>query len=77
MVGSDAVAASGKDGLQLARRRLAEGGSAEPVLSPKPETKTIEGKKDFPSGTWRQSLKISRVGSTIYLEEGNGMFTPK
>ena len=77
MIGSDAVAASGKDGLQLARRRLAKGGSAEPVLSPKPETKTIEAKKDFPSGTWRQSLKISRVGSTIYLDEGNGVFTPK
>src|SRR6266436_5395640 len=77
MIGSDAVAASGKDGLQLARRRLAKGGSAEPVLSPKPETKTIEAKRDFPSGIWRQSLKISRVGSTIYLEEGNGMFMPK
>jgi predicted AlkP superfamily pyrophosphatase or phosphodiesterase len=77
MIGSNAVAASGKDGLQLARRRLAKGGSAEPVLSQKPETKTIEAKKDFPSGTWRQSLKISRFGSTIYLEEGNGMFTPK
>ncbi len=77
VIGSDAVAASGKGGLQLARRRLAKGGSAEPVLSPKPETKTVEAKKDFPSGTWRQSLKISRVGSTIYLEEGNGMFMPK
>jgi len=77
MIGSDAGTASRKGGLQLARRRLAEGGSAEPVHSPKPETKTIEAKKDFPSGTWRQSLQISHVGSTIYLEEGNGMFTPK
>ena len=77
LIGSAAGTASRKEGLQLARRRPAEGGSAEPVLSPKPETKTIEAKKDFPSGTWRQSLKISRVGSTIYLEEGNGMFTPK
>jgi hypothetical protein len=40
----------------------------------KPETKTIEATKDFPSGTWRQTLKISRVGSTIYLDEGNGAF---
>jgi arylsulfatase A-like enzyme len=40
----------------------------------KPETKTIEAAKDFPSGTWRQSLQISRVGSTIYLDEGNGAF---
>jgi len=77
MFGSDAVAASRKGGLQLARHRLAEGGSAEPVLSQKPETKTIEAKKDFPSGTWRQSLQISRVGPIIYLDEGNGVFTRK
>jgi arylsulfatase A-like enzyme len=43
----------------------------------KAESKTIEATKDFRSGTWRQSLKISRVGSTIYLDEGNGTFTPK
>jgi arylsulfatase A-like enzyme len=40
----------------------------------KPETKTIEATRDFPSGTWRQSLQISRVGSTLYLDEGNGAF---
>ncbi|MGC1323444.1 MAG: alkaline phosphatase family protein [Candidatus Udaeobacter sp.] len=39
-----------------------------------PETKTIEATKHFRSGTWRQSLQISRVGSTIYLDEGNGAF---
>ena len=38
------------------------------------ETKTIEATKHFESGTWRQSLQISRVGSTIYLDEGNGAF---
>jgi arylsulfatase A-like enzyme len=43
----------------------------------KPETKTIEATKDFPSGTWRQSLQTSRVGSTIYLDEGNGAFARK
>jgi len=43
----------------------------------KPETKTIEATKDFPAGTWRQSLQISRVGSTNYLDEGNGAFVPK
>jgi arylsulfatase A-like enzyme len=48
--------------------------SAEAALSPKSETKTIEATKHFPSGTWRQSLQISRVGSTIYLDEGNGAF---
>jgi arylsulfatase A-like enzyme len=43
----------------------------------KPETKTIKAAKDFPSGTWQQSLQISRVGSTLYLDEGNGAFVPK
>ena len=28
------------------------------------------------AGTWRQSMKISRVGSTTYLDEGNGAFAP-
>jgi arylsulfatase A-like enzyme len=40
----------------------------------KAETKTIEAVKDSPRGTWRQSLRTSRVGSTIYLDEGNGGF---
>jgi arylsulfatase A-like enzyme len=42
----------------------------------KPETETIESTKIFSSGTWRQSLRISRIGSTIYLDEGNGSFVP-
>jgi len=42
----------------------------------KAEAKTIEAKKDLLKGTWRQSLRISRVGSTIYLDEGNGEFAP-
>lgn len=40
----------------------------------KTETKTIEAKKVFSSGTWQQSLRISRVGSTVYFDEGNGAF---
>jgi arylsulfatase A-like enzyme len=43
----------------------------------KPERKTIEAMKDFSFGSWRQTLQISRVGSTIYLDEGNGAFTSK
>jgi len=39
------------------------------------ETKTLEARKEFPEGTWRQSLRVSRVGSTIYLDEGNGAFS--
>ncbi len=42
--------------------------------SREPETKTFEATKHFPSGTWRQSLQISRVGSTVYLDQGNGAF---
>ena len=41
------------------------------------DTKTIEAKKDFPAGSWRQSLQISQIGSTIYLDEGNGSFAAK
>ena len=43
----------------------------------KPTTETIEVTKGFLSGTWRQTLKTSRVGSTTYLDEGNGAFVAK
>ncbi len=43
----------------------------------KPEIKKIEATKGFSAGTWRQSLQISRVGSTEYLDEGNGRFEMK
>jgi arylsulfatase A-like enzyme len=45
---------------------------AEPLPSQQTETKTIEATKSLPSGVWRQSLQISRVGSTIYLDQGTG-----
>ena len=51
--------------------------SAAPAPSRKSETKTIGATKNFPTGTWKQSLQISRLGSTLYLDEGNGGFTPK
>ena len=52
--------------------------SVDPVpAAGKSETKTIEAKKDFPKGSWRQSLRISRIGATIYLDEGNGSFVPR
>ena len=44
------------------------------IPSEQPQTKRIEAMKHFSSGTWRQSLQISRVGSTTYLDEGNGAF---
>jgi arylsulfatase A-like enzyme len=43
----------------------------------KAKTQTIEATRKFPGGIWRQSLTISSVGSTIYLEQGNGNFEPK
>jgi predicted AlkP superfamily pyrophosphatase or phosphodiesterase len=64
MVDSGAEAPSSNGGLQ----------SAAPAGSRKPETSTLQATKNFPSGTWRQSFQISRVGSTIYLDEGNGAF---
>src|SRR5438034_8168429 len=59
------------DGRILSEAML-NAGSA--TAGPKPETRTVEAIKDFPSGTWRQSLKTFRIGSTIYLDEGNGDF---
>jgi predicted AlkP superfamily pyrophosphatase or phosphodiesterase len=62
---------------QMDGRILSEAVAAPTSLlpAPKPEAKSIEARKDFPAGTWRQTLKISRVGSTIYLDEGNGAFS--
>ena len=37
-------------------------------------SKTIEATRKFPSGQWRQHLRISSLGETIYLDEGNGAF---
>jgi arylsulfatase A-like enzyme len=42
----------------------------------KPQTEAVEATKRFSSGTWRQVLHISRLGSTIYLDDGNGVFVP-
>jgi arylsulfatase A-like enzyme len=53
-------------------RVLSEAMTSGPSL--KSEMQTIEAVKKFPSGTWRQELKISRVGSTVYFDEGNGVF---
>jgi hypothetical protein len=58
-------------------RVLSEAMTDIDVPALKPETKTVEATRNFPTGGWRQSLRISRVGSTIYLDEGNGAFTPK
>jgi arylsulfatase A-like enzyme len=53
----------------------AMGGSPSQMAPPEPET--VEAVHQFSSGTWRQTLKISRLGSTTYLDEGNGAFMSK
>jgi arylsulfatase A-like enzyme len=47
------------------------GSTGEPA---KPESQTLEASRRFPNGTWRQTLRFSRVGTTVYLDEGNGNF---
>ena len=42
--------------------------------SPRVVTETLEVARTFPSGQWRQHLRISRVGETTYIDEGNGAF---
>jgi hypothetical protein len=44
---------------------------------PKIETRTIDRDRVFSGGTWRQTLQISRIGSTVYFDEGNGAFVKK
>jgi arylsulfatase A-like enzyme len=58
-------------------RVLSEGLVNIDISVPRPEASEVDGAKNFASGTWRQTLKISRVDSTIYLDEGNGSFVPK
>ena len=62
---------------QMDGRILSEAMVNVGMSEPKPETKTVEAVRDFSSGRWQQSLKISRVASTIYLDDGNGAFSPK
>lgn len=63
-----------KASAQMDGRILAE--ALKNGRNPKSETRTIEANKKFPGGTWRQSLTISQVGTTVYLDEGNGRFGP-
>jgi len=41
-----------------------------------PMSKTLEAHRKFSSGEWRQYLNISLVGETVYIDEGNGAFSP-
>jgi arylsulfatase A-like enzyme len=55
-------------------RVLSEAMTGIELQTLKPQTETIEATKRFSSGTWRQTIHISRVGPTLYLDEGNGKF---
>jgi arylsulfatase A-like enzyme len=39
-------------------------------------SKTMRATRRFPSGEWQQHLRVSLVGETIYIDEGNGSFSP-
>ena len=41
-----------------------------------PMSKTLEAHRKFPSGEWRQHLDISLVRETVYIDKGNGAFSP-
>jgi arylsulfatase A-like enzyme len=62
---------------ELDGRVLSESMANIDIGAPQTETKTVEARREFPAGKWRQTLKISRARSTIYLDEGNGAFEPK
>jgi arylsulfatase A-like enzyme len=44
---------------------------------PTAETKTLEASRDLPLFRWRQYLKYTQVGSSVYFDEGNGGRIPK
>jgi arylsulfatase A-like enzyme len=48
----------------------------EKAEKPSSATTTTEATSTLPGGRWRQTLQRSQVGSTVYLDEGNGGFTP-
>jgi len=62
---------------QMDGRILSEAMMMTDVSAPKSETKTSEAFRQFSAGKWRQTLEISRIGSTIYVDEGNGAFEPR
>jgi hypothetical protein len=44
--------------------------STDPAV--KPEVQTLEASRDLGFRQWHQYLKLSRVGSVVYYDEGNG-----
>ena len=62
---------------ELDGRILSEAMVGSSVTPPEPKSETVTATRKLPAGTWRQSIQISRVGSTTYIDEGNGAFVPK
>jgi hypothetical protein len=53
-------------------RVLFEALENEKQASGKPETKTIETKREVGLFTWQQYLKFTTFDGAIYFDEGNG-----
>jgi arylsulfatase A-like enzyme len=56
------------DGRVLIEAMEEKAGRIEPL------SKTIQATRQFPTGEWQQHLRISLVGETVYIDEGNGSF---
>jgi arylsulfatase A-like enzyme len=41
------------------------------------KTEKLEAEREIGDSIWRQYLQVSRIGETVYLDEGNGSFSPK
>ena len=57
-------------------RVLSEAMTGE-TAPPRVVTETLEAARKFSGGQWRQHLRISRVGETTYIDEGNGAFSER
>jgi len=54
--------------------RILEEALAGEAEAPKPSSETIQASEAIEQGKWEQWLRVSRVGKTTYLDEGNGDF---
>ncbi len=55
-------------------RVLVEVMTNDGTLPPTPETEIAEAERKFQTGVWKQTLILSHVGKTVYIDEGNGQF---
>lgn len=53
-------------------RIVTEGMTSGDAKAPAVETKTLVATRDFSDGRWRQYLRTSTVGTSVYFDEGNG-----